>query len=60
MEAPTRDPTAGKAAEALLEDGPGAGAVAGPSEAKAALMEAAATRMAHVIFFISMVNASVF
>ncbi|KAK4773051.1 hypothetical protein SAY87_028070 [Trapa incisa] len=44
-EAPTRDPRAGNPAEAPL-DGPEAGAVAGLSAAKAALMEAAATRKA--------------
>ena len=44
-----REPTTGKAAVASL-----VGAGAGESAAKAALMEAAATRAAQATFFISM------
>ncbi|CAA2991123.1 Hypothetical predicted protein, partial [Olea europaea subsp. europaea] len=55
MEAPTKDPNVGKAAMALLV-GVGAGASLG-AVAMAALMEAAAMRAAHAIFFISMVVA---
>lgn len=54
-EAPTKDPTRGKVAEAPL-DGPGAGAGTSVLEAKAALMEAAAMRTAHEIFLASMAN----
>ena len=49
-------PTAGNAAMLLLvADGAPAGLSKGLSAARTALMEAAATRTAHAIFFISIV-----
>ncbi|CAK9166908.1 unnamed protein product, partial [Ilex paraguariensis] len=55
-EAPTKDAAAGKAVAASLDS---TGVGLGASAAIAVVMEAAATRTAHAIFFISMANEGV-